>query len=107
MAQLLIAANCRWRIGRNSYARPVFPRQSRIMPATYLCNATLYLSHHIAQRQRLRTKSAFIHVPLDTSQVAKGRDEIAALPAAMTASALQLIVEDLIKRERAVARVLA
>jgi pyroglutamyl-peptidase len=74
---------------------------------TYLCNAMLYLSHHLVQRQRLRTKAAFIHVPLDTSQAATTAKEVATLPASLAAAALRLIVDDLIKRERAGVRALS
>jgi pyroglutamyl-peptidase len=74
---------------------------------TYLCNATLYLSHYLAQRQRRRTKSAFIHVPLDTSQTAKADKEVPALPASVTAAGLAIVVDDLIKRGRLAAQALA
>lgn len=74
---------------------------------TYLCNATLYLSHHLAQRQRRRTKSAFIHMPLDTSQAAKTAKEIPSLPATVSAAGLRLIVDDLVRREQVGARALA
>ena len=65
---------------------------------TFLCNATLYLSHHIARQRRLRTKATFIHLPLDASQSAKISKETAALPASLAAAGLRLIVDDLIKR---------
>jgi pyroglutamyl-peptidase len=65
---------------------------------TYLCNATLYLTHHIAARQRLRTKATFVHVPLDVSRSAQRSQELASLPASISAAALRLIIEDLVKR---------
>ena len=74
---------------------------------TYLCNATLYLSHYFTQRKRLRTKVAFIHVPLATSQAATSRKEIATLSTSLAATGLRLIVDDLIKRERAGVQVLS
>jgi pyroglutamyl-peptidase len=74
---------------------------------TYLCNATLYLAHHVARELGLRTKITFIHLPLDTSQTAKGTREIAALPATMSAAALRLIIDDLIRRGQVGAAALA
>lgn len=77
---------------------------------TYLCNATLYLSHYLAEQQKLRTRTTFIHLPLDTSQATQttgGNKEIAALPAAMSAEGLRRIVADLIKRGPLAAAMLA
>ncbi|MGE0758224.1 MAG: pyroglutamyl-peptidase I [Pirellulaceae bacterium] len=74
---------------------------------TYLCNATLYLAHHIAAQQRLRTKITFVHLPLDLTQSATRGQEIAALPAAVSARALRMIVDDLVKRAQPDAAVLA
>lgn len=67
---------------------------------TYLCNAIFYLSLHLAQQKNLRTRSAFLHLPLDLSQSTKATQEMAALPAALSAAALRLIVEELIKLEQ-------
>ncbi len=36
---------------------------------TYLCNATLYLTHHLAEQRNLATQATFIHVPLTPHQV--------------------------------------
>jgi len=74
---------------------------------TYLCNATLYLAHHFVRQHQLRTKMTFVHLPLDTSQSAKGPRELAALPASMSATALRLIIEDLVRRARPGALTLA
>lgn len=63
----------------------------------YLCNATLYLSHYLAEKNNLQTRSTFIHVPLDSSQAAQENGECAALPSAVCATALRLIVETLVK----------
>jgi pyroglutamyl-peptidase len=66
---------------------------------TYLCNATMYLSHYITHQKNLRTRSAFIHVPLDTSQSLDQPGEMASLPASLSARALQQIVAQLITPE--------
>lgn len=60
---------------------------------TYLCNATLYWTHYLAERRGLRTQSAFIHLPLDLSQAATEPKECAALPAATAATAVRRMLE--------------
>ncbi|MBI3839578.1 MAG: pyroglutamyl-peptidase I [Planctomycetia bacterium] len=62
---------------------------------TYLCNATLYLSCYMAERLALKTKAAFIHLPLDLSQTAGEAQELASLPAATSAEAMRLVLDDL------------
>jgi len=66
---------------------------------SYLCNATLYLSHYFAEAMKLTTQSAFIHLPLDFSQTLKQDKELPAMPSAMASRALQLVVNQLVKRE--------
>ena len=62
---------------------------------TYLCNAILYLSCHLAREKALKTQSAFVHIPLDVSQAAAGPQPVASLPTATAAAALRLILEEL------------
>ncbi len=65
---------------------------------TYLCNATLYLSHLLAQRCEFPTRSAFIHLPLDVSQVLHDEDDdLPSLPVATAARALRIIVEQIVQ----------
>jgi pyroglutamyl-peptidase len=71
------------------------PAQVSYHAGTFLCNATLYLSHYLAEQQGLHTRSAFVHLPLDTSQVLSDRQDLPSLPAAMTGSALRLILDEL------------
>ncbi len=61
----------------------------------YLCNATLYYSCYLTEQMRLKTQSAFIHVPLDLSQTASQAHDMASLPASTCAIALQLILDEL------------
>lgn len=42
---------------------------------TYLCNAALYWSHFLAERDGLQTQSAFVHLPLEDSQFACAMNE--------------------------------
>ena len=74
---------------------------------SYLCNATLYLSHFFAETMNLKTRSAFIHLPLDYSQTVKQGKELPALSSNMSGRALQLVVEQLTKRVPVDARELA
>lgn len=74
---------------------------------TYLCNAILYLSHHLAQQQRLRTQTTFLHLPLDISQTCGSFKETASLPTHISAAGLRLIVSDLATREPAASPSLA
>ena len=46
------------------------PAQVSYHAGAYLCNATLYFSCYMAERLALKTKAAFIHLPLDLSQTA-------------------------------------
>ena len=71
------------------------PAQISYHAGTFLCNATLYMSHYIAERQGLRTRSAFIHLPLDTSQVVGESQDWPSLPASMSAAAIGAILEEL------------
>jgi len=59
---------------------------------TYLCNAMLYLSLHIASTRGLKTQSAFIHLPLAPQQVLEERSDLATMPLSMTAQAMRLIL---------------
>jgi pyroglutamyl-peptidase len=71
------------------------PAQVSYHAGTYLCNATLYWSHYLAEIHQLRTQSAFIHLPLDPSQVAVGPGDTPWLPAKLAAAGLRLILLDL------------
>lgn len=63
---------------------------------TYLCNATLYWTHYLAERRNLRTQAAFLHLPLDPSQVLGQTRDLPSLPAATVAAALRLILADFV-----------
>lgn len=63
----------------------------------YLCNATLYLTHYLAEKLALQTQAAFVHLPLDYSQTAAQNKEMPAMSAEMSARAVRLIVDELVK----------
>ncbi|HUY93250.1 MAG TPA: pyroglutamyl-peptidase I [Pirellulales bacterium] len=71
------------------------PAQVSHHAGTYLCNAMLYWSHYYSQQFALCTRSAFLHLPLDVSQTLVERDEPPSLPAAVSAAAVRLILEEL------------
>jgi pyroglutamyl-peptidase len=71
------------------------PAQVSYHAGTYLCNATLYFSCYLAERLGLKTRSAFVHLPLDVTQSAEQAPDLAALPAATSAAALRIILAEL------------
>jgi pyroglutamyl-peptidase len=61
---------------------------------TYLCNAALYWSCHVAARLRLPTQSAFLHLPLDTSQIVSDAPaDTPSLPVEVSAAAVRMILD--------------
>ncbi len=68
------------------------PCQVSYHAGTYLCNALLYLTHHIACEQRLKTRAAFIHLPLAPQQVLCDRLDLPSLPSNQCAEAVRLIL---------------
>lgn len=75
--------------------RAGIPSQVSYNAGTFLCNATLYLSHHLAEQQRLKTQTTFIHLPLEISQTLTGTEDSAAMPVGTLAAAVRLILEEL------------
>jgi pyroglutamyl-peptidase len=64
---------------------------------TFLCNATLYYSHYVCEALALSTRVAFIHLPLDCSQTVGLKDDIASLPAQLSAHALRVILAEIVR----------
>ncbi len=60
---------------------------------TQLCNATLYMTHYLAEKMNLQTKATFVHLPLTTEQVTAQNKETASLTVESAAAALHLLVE--------------
>jgi pyroglutamyl-peptidase len=61
---------------------------------TYLCNAPLYWTLHIAERDKLATQATFIHVPLDPSQL-DGDANAPSLPAIVSARGVRMILDEM------------
>lgn len=71
------------------------PAQVSYHAGTYLCNATLYWSHHVIRERSLPTKAGFIHVPLDTSQAVASARELPSLPTEVVVEGLKAILSEL------------
>jgi pyroglutamyl-peptidase len=71
------------------------PAQVSYHAGTYLCNAMLYWTHYFAERDGLRTRAAFIHVPLDPSQVVDAGRNLASMSTSSTAAALGRIISEI------------
>lgn len=86
-------------------SRAGIPAQVSFHAGTHLCNAALYLSHHVVTRMQLPTKSAFIHIPLDTSQVVA--NNMPFMPTSMVVRALHIVLDSIAKSEAAPTRGIA
>jgi pyroglutamyl-peptidase len=71
------------------------PCQVSYHAGTYLCNALLYLTHHMAQSQGLKTQATFIHLPLAPTQVLAERQDWPSLPSAVSAEAVRWMLQRL------------
>jgi len=71
------------------------PCQVSYHAGTYLCNALLYLAHKIVHERRLKTRAAFIHLPLAPEQVLAERQDWPSLPSSQCAEAIRLILGEL------------
>ncbi len=67
---------------------------------TYLCNATMYLSHLWYFRSGLECPVGFVHLPLASEQVAASSSAWASLPTDTLATALQVLLETLSRYDR-------
>ncbi|HEV2968646.1 MAG TPA: pyroglutamyl-peptidase I [Pirellulales bacterium] len=71
------------------------PAQVSYHAGTYLCNATLYWTCYLTERLSIRTQAAFVHLPLDVSQVVGEPHGMPSLPTSLATKALRLILEEL------------
>lgn len=70
----------------------------------HICNAILYLSHHLIEQRGLPTRPGFVHLPLAPHQAAKRLPEhppLASMSLPMMAAALTVILSDLLSPESA------
>lgn len=69
------------------------PCQVSYHAGTYLCNALLYLTHHLAAERGLKTQATFVHLPLSPEQVLCERQDWPSLPSQHSALAIRRIIE--------------
>lgn len=78
------------------------PAKVSMHAGTFLCNAALYWSHYFAEVWDQPTRATFIHLPLDLSQVVNGsqiantKEEVASMPAELSAHAIRVLIENLV-----------
>jgi pyroglutamyl-peptidase len=70
------------------------PCQVSYDAGTYLCNALLYLTHFFTERQRLKTRATFIHLPLAPDQVLAERQDWPTLTSGQCAEAIRCILRE-------------
>lgn len=73
------------------------PAQVSYHAGTFLCNAMLYLSHYYVEKQKRKTRSVFIHLPLSNHQVLGERQDLASMSSETCAHALQIILAEMNK----------
>ncbi len=62
---------------------------------TYLCNATLYLTHYLSLQNGWPTRATFVHVPLTCSQTFTLEQDRPSLDSSGVADAIRLILGDI------------
>lgn len=68
---------------------------------TFLCNATMYLSHNHFREHLFAPQIGFVHLPLATEQVAAMSNATPSLPVATMAQAIRHILQDLVDNHSA------
>ncbi len=71
------------------------PCQVSYHAGTYLCNAVLYLAHYLAEQQRLKTRTTFVHLPLCPSQVLGQRQDLPSMTSQDASQAIRIILAQL------------
>ena len=75
------------------------PCHASFHAGTYLCNAALYLTHHLIQQRNLQTKALFVHLPLDISQAAEAASPTPSLGAQTSAQALRILLDEVVRTD--------
>ena len=75
------------------------PAQVSYHAGTFLCNATLYLTHHFIQLHGYKTRATFLHLPLDPSQSTDESQQPPTLSASDAARAIRIVIEQIGKAE--------
>ena len=69
------------------------PARVSFHAGTFLCNALLYWSCRVTDELDLPTKSTFVHVPLETSQVLELDEPMPFMPASMVSDGLRSLIQ--------------
>lgn len=68
------------------------PAQVSYHAGLFLCNATLYLTHHFIRLHGYKTRATFLHLPLDPSQATNESKQPPTLPAHEAARAMRILI---------------
>ena len=92
-----IAFHSRLPLGRMSdrLRQAGIPASVSYHAGTFLCNATMYLSHHWYHSRPTAPRIGFVHLPLATEQVAHSSRNLPSLPVGTLAAAVRLLVDEL------------
>ncbi len=71
------------------------PNRISYHAGTFLCNATMYLTHYWYASRDVRTPVGFVHLPLATEQVAASGRPLPSLPVETLAKSVRVLLEDL------------
>lgn len=63
---------------------------------TLLCNATLFLTQHLAAQRGVPVAAAFIHIPLTPAQAARSGQSLPSMSTPMAAAALSIILQQVL-----------
>lgn len=69
------------------------PVELSLHAGDFLCNAAMYWSHYLLESSGRPARVAFVHLPLDISQVATKPKPAPSLPSEVSALALRLMIE--------------
>jgi pyroglutamyl-peptidase len=77
--------------------RAGIPARVSYHAGTFLCNATLYLTHFFCEKHQWPIGAAFVHLPLTVNQAIGGGqgEHLPSMPSSAAADAIRLILEEL------------
>jgi len=72
------------------------PNEISTDAGTYLCNAVLYWSLYTINQRNLKTRTSFIHIPPDKTQIVSAGTETPSSDIGLSIKGLKLIINDII-----------
>ena len=93
-----VAFRTRMPLGRwvNRLRAEQIPAHVSYHAGTFLCNATMYLSHYWHESRDIPARVGFVHLPLASEQISKTAEELPTLPIATLARAIRIILQDIV-----------